>query len=192
MKKRDGASVHCVVLVWQFFDNNFTCRWIGRQDPTEWPPRYPDLTPLDFLYGYGWNENSIEDNSRKEIIRCFRLLTPEILQNVRKETEARLYHCLQVNGAQFEHWFRCHSVKFVLVSVLKTPVYPYTCLNRKLTIFVARLFELFCVANSNRSVLKMHATMKWKSFVPCILLKQGIIKIEMGALSVPQTGFQLG
>jgi hypothetical protein len=26
-------------------------RWIGRAVPITWPPRFPDLTPLDFSYG---------------------------------------------------------------------------------------------------------------------------------------------
>jgi len=30
-------------------DATFPNRWIGRDGPTPWPPRSPDITPLDFL-----------------------------------------------------------------------------------------------------------------------------------------------
>jgi hypothetical protein len=32
-----------------FLDETFPGRWVGRGGPTAWPPRFPDLTPLDFL-----------------------------------------------------------------------------------------------------------------------------------------------
>ena len=38
--------------IW-FLDATFPNRWIGRDGPTPWPPRSPDITPLDFfLWGY--------------------------------------------------------------------------------------------------------------------------------------------
>ncbi|KAJ8909342.1 hypothetical protein NQ315_005970 [Exocentrus adspersus] len=36
----------------QHLTENFPGQWIGRQGPTAWPPRSPDLTPMDyFLWG---------------------------------------------------------------------------------------------------------------------------------------------
>jgi len=36
-----------------FGDAAFPNRWIGRDGPTPWPPRSPDITPLtSFLWGY--------------------------------------------------------------------------------------------------------------------------------------------
>ena len=32
-----------------FLDETFPGRWVGRVGHTAWPPRSPDLTPLDFL-----------------------------------------------------------------------------------------------------------------------------------------------
>jgi hypothetical protein len=107
--QQDGAPPHYVAPVRQFLNNTFPDRWIGRRGPTEWPPRSPDLTPLDFFL-WGWLKSKVYKiqpttlhDLREEIIRCCRLLTPDILQNVRAETEARLFHCMEVNGAQFEH-----------------------------------------------------------------------------------------
>ena len=34
-------------------DDHFPERWIGRGGPIHWPPRSPDITPLDFfLWGF--------------------------------------------------------------------------------------------------------------------------------------------
>jgi len=35
----------------QFLDATFPNRWIGRDGPTPWPPRSPDITPLTSIYG---------------------------------------------------------------------------------------------------------------------------------------------
>ena len=40
-------------MVRRFLDQTFPDRWMGRDGPMLWPPRSPDLTPLDFfLWGY--------------------------------------------------------------------------------------------------------------------------------------------
>lgn len=51
---QDGAPPHIKVDVKEFLRRTFTEeRLIGRHFTTEWPPRSPDLTPLDFwLWGY--------------------------------------------------------------------------------------------------------------------------------------------
>jgi hypothetical protein len=37
----------------EFLDMHFPGRWFGRDGPMTWPPRSPDITPLDFfLWGY--------------------------------------------------------------------------------------------------------------------------------------------
>jgi hypothetical protein len=50
-----------------------TGRWIGRGGPIAWPPRSPDLTPLDiFLWGYVKNtvyQVKINDQHMKACIR---------------------------------------------------------------------------------------------------------------------------
>lgn len=49
--QQDGAPAHYAVLTRQYLDFVFPNRWIGRLGPMAWPPRSPDLTPLDFFYG---------------------------------------------------------------------------------------------------------------------------------------------
>jgi len=47
--QQDGAPPHFHRDVTTFLDETFPPRWVGRGGPTAWPPRSPDLTPLDFF-----------------------------------------------------------------------------------------------------------------------------------------------
>ena len=40
---------HWGLAVRQFLNDTFPERWIGRDGPIPWPPRSPDITPLDFF-----------------------------------------------------------------------------------------------------------------------------------------------
>lgn len=46
---QDGAPPHFNHVVRQHLNNVFENKWIGRGGPVPWPPRSPDLTPLDFF-----------------------------------------------------------------------------------------------------------------------------------------------
>lgn len=46
----DGAPPHFALEVRQHLINVFAGRWIGRGGPIAWPPRSPDLNPLDFYF----------------------------------------------------------------------------------------------------------------------------------------------
>ncbi|KAJ4445089.1 hypothetical protein ANN_06888 [Periplaneta americana] len=49
----DGAPVHFSRTARRYLDRRFPDRWIGRGGPIAWPPRSPDLNPLDFyLWGH--------------------------------------------------------------------------------------------------------------------------------------------
>lgn len=47
----DGAPAHCTQEVSSELYEMFDDRWFRRLGPWDWPPRSPDLTPLDFFYG---------------------------------------------------------------------------------------------------------------------------------------------
>lgn len=49
--QQDGAPPHFSLEVRAYLDELLPERWIGRRGPVEWPPRSPDLTPLDFFSG---------------------------------------------------------------------------------------------------------------------------------------------
>jgi hypothetical protein len=49
----DGAPPHFYNEVSSYLDDRFRNRWIERGGPMEWPPRSPDLIPMDlFLWGF--------------------------------------------------------------------------------------------------------------------------------------------
>ena len=49
----DGAPPHWGLRVRASLEEDFPNRWISREGPISWPPRSPDVTPLDFfLWGY--------------------------------------------------------------------------------------------------------------------------------------------
>lgn len=74
-----------------------------------WPPRSPDLTPLDFfLVGYLKNTifknrlhnlNQLEAAIQEEVQN----ITPQQLQNVFNNLKNRINICLQNNGHYFQH-----------------------------------------------------------------------------------------
>jgi hypothetical protein len=47
----DDAPVHFAHIVHDCLNVNFPGQWIGRGGLIVWPPRSPDLTPLDFVFG---------------------------------------------------------------------------------------------------------------------------------------------
>lgn len=89
-------------------------RWIGRLGPQAWPPRSPDLTPLDFfLWGYVKErvfdrECSSADEMRQRLIDVFNQLRehsnedPTLMPRLHAETYRRARLCIEMNGAQFE------------------------------------------------------------------------------------------
>ena len=48
----DGAPPHFATSARKWLDEHFPWKWIGRHGAIDWPPRSPDLTPLDF---YVWS-----------------------------------------------------------------------------------------------------------------------------------------
>ena len=50
--QHDGSPPHYTIRVREFLNESFPNRWLGR-GLVAWPPRSPDLTPLDyFLRGH--------------------------------------------------------------------------------------------------------------------------------------------
>lgn len=107
--QHDGAPPHYGVNVRQYLNEIFPDRWIGRRGPIEWPPRSPDLTPLDFfLWGYIKNKVYVTqpqnlNDLRQRITDEMRLIPREMYQNAVLSVYNRLAHCQAVAGQQFEH-----------------------------------------------------------------------------------------
>lgn len=107
--QQDGAPPHYGVIVRQYLNEVFQDRWIGRRGHIEWPPRSPDLTPLDFfLWGYLKSKVYATkpqdlDDLRGRITQEVQLIPPETYRNAVSAVYNRLAHCQAVEGQQFEH-----------------------------------------------------------------------------------------
>jgi len=108
--QQDDAPAHFHHDVKTFLDEQN--HWIGREKPVPWPPRSPDLNPLDFFF-WVYSKNIVYENApitrldmMNRIKRVCEGITPEILRSVLKNFESRLRLCLRNNGEHFEHLIR--------------------------------------------------------------------------------------
>jgi hypothetical protein len=106
--QQDGAPPHWNLNVRAFLDTTFPGRWIGRGGPIAWPPRSPDVTPLDFfMWGYVKNivyETKVQDveTMRARITSAVAMITPEMLARTWLEIEKRLHILRATNGSHVE------------------------------------------------------------------------------------------
>lgn len=105
---QDGASPHYALIVRDFLNRQFPDRWIGRGGPIAWPPRSPDLTPMDFsVWGvikdraYAARPGSIQE-LRQLIIDEFGKLEADYCQRCCENVVTRLLKCTRLNGVQIE------------------------------------------------------------------------------------------
>ena len=89
-------------------DATFPNRWIGRDGPTPWPPRSPDITPLDFfLWGYVkdkvfWTPVPDITNLKARITDGIATVTEDMLENTWREIYYRLDVLRATKGAHVE------------------------------------------------------------------------------------------
>lgn len=106
--QHDGAPPHYGLIVRNHLDREFPNRWIGRASPAiQWPPRSPDLTPLDF-YLWGTLKNMVYSKpirSREQLVEKvmeaaeqLKLRPAPLTDQIRK----RLNLCLEKDGSHFE------------------------------------------------------------------------------------------
>jgi len=107
--QQDGAPAHNALIVREYLSDRFPRRWIGTHSTVPWPPRSPDITPLDFFL-WGYIKNYVygrvfasEDQLRQLVLEAFDSITPNMLRNVLNSTVRRSYLCLENNGYLFEH-----------------------------------------------------------------------------------------
>lgn len=106
----DGAPAHSSEVVYLELCRMFEDRWIGPNGPWRWPPRSPDLTPLDFyLWGYIKSKVYFSPvNTREELLERVRLAFADLEnEQIQRTTTAgvprRIERCLQMNGQHIEH-----------------------------------------------------------------------------------------
>ena len=108
--QQDGEPSHYGREVKDFLHRNYSNRSIGQQGAIAWPPRSPDLTPLDFyLWGHmKWlvytlssiNEEDLVNKIMDDAIAIKN--DPGVIQNAMQSIleQARLY--IDVGGGHFE------------------------------------------------------------------------------------------
>ena len=108
----DGASIHNSRIVREWLNEHFPMRWIGRNSPFElWPPRSPDITPLDF-YFWGMVKNKVyktrprtRDELCARIRQACREITIQELRKVSNQNRKRLEKCIRMNGGLVERGY---------------------------------------------------------------------------------------
>ncbi|KAJ4447737.1 hypothetical protein ANN_09745 [Periplaneta americana] len=107
----DGAPPHFDRRIRNHLNATFPDRWIGRSGPVPWPPRSPDLTPLDFfLWGdvkcfvYETPIDTAEDLVT-HVVEAAHVIRDNVglFERCRHSIVRRYQVCNAFNGRQFEH-----------------------------------------------------------------------------------------
>jgi hypothetical protein len=109
--QHDGAPPHYGREVTTYLNHKFRGRWIGRGGPVTWPPRSPDLYPLDFfvwvvfksiVYRRGKPENREQLVARTQ--NAFEGFTNDFPRFPWQDSMyRRLAACIEAGGGHFEN-----------------------------------------------------------------------------------------
>lgn len=109
---QDGAPAHFALEVRDLLDFLWPNEWIGRSGPVAWPPRSPDLTPMDFsVWGvikdrvYGRAPNTVPEMKRM-IEEEFFTLSQNVmsLQATCRSVRDRCRLCRREGGGHFQQF----------------------------------------------------------------------------------------
>ena len=108
--QQDWAPAHFHDNVRNFLDRTFNERWMGRKgSATEFPPRSPDLIPLDF-YLWGTLKNTVYatkpqtlEELRNQIEHVINDIPIATIQIVCIAVRRRCWECTVAEGGHFEH-----------------------------------------------------------------------------------------
>lgn len=108
--QHDGAPAHFSRHAREYLNVAYPNRWIGRGGPYAWPPRSPDLTPLDY-YLWGYLKSLVYEvkvNTRAELIQRIQDACEQTRNNhqvLRAATQSILDRsrlCINAEGGHFE------------------------------------------------------------------------------------------
>lgn len=107
--QQDGAPPHYHRDVRSYLNEILPNRWIGRRGFVEFPPRSPDLTPLDFFL-WGYLKDKVYASKPTSVIElkatieyeCSQI-PRELIRTVCESIASRCQQCLDQNGHQFEN-----------------------------------------------------------------------------------------
>lgn len=110
--QQDGAPPHFGRNVRQYLNNNYGNHWIGRAGPIAWPPRSPDLTPLDY-YLWGHVKSLVYAANTTVRLECLDKIngafdsirrSPDLIARATGDLARRLDLCRRVQGHHFEQY----------------------------------------------------------------------------------------
>ena len=105
---QDGAPAHTSRMAMDWLEDRFPGRLISNKSDFMWPPRSPDLNPLDFfLWGNMKEEiHRAQPGSTAEVKQLIReflsSISEDLLQRVTKQFISRLRRCIEAHGGVFE------------------------------------------------------------------------------------------
>lgn len=106
---QDGAPPHIARNVREFIQDRFGDRVISRYFHHSWPPRSPDLTPMDFWF-WGFLKSAVYrhqpvdlENLRQSISNCIARITPDQLRSAVYHTIQRMQATIDTNGGHIEN-----------------------------------------------------------------------------------------
>ncbi|XP_011861119.1 PREDICTED: uncharacterized protein LOC105558173 [Vollenhovia emeryi] len=147
--QQDGHPAHTAKATRDLLNKKFGRRWIGLHGLHEWPPRSPDLTPLDFfLWGhlkeqvYATRPVSVQD-FKERIVRACRTISPEILRReqlkIGREVTYLAAQALQQSVARTVGIFQCRVA--VIRSATWTKFPAIFDIGREVTYLAARALQ---------------------------------------------------
>jgi hypothetical protein len=123
--QQDAVPPHFHRDVRRYLDTVYANKWIGRGSINPWPPRSPDIAPLDsFLWEmvkervYQTPVNSREDLEHRITVAC-RSATPVLLMRVRGSFRNRIDAC-ETSGGSILNISLFDSLNFYVLFVIKT------------------------------------------------------------------------
>lgn len=108
--QHDGAPPHNATIISEFLEREFDGNWIGNNGPYNWPPRSPDITPMDFFL-WGTIKDRVystipttQDNMKNRVRDALNSLTPDVIRKATcNSLVKRIELCLQQQGETFEN-----------------------------------------------------------------------------------------
>lgn len=108
--QNDGCPAHYARNVRQYLNEQFPRRWIGRLGPISWPPRSPDLNPVDFFYWgalkdlvYASSITSIDQLQERINSAAEQINNAGYTRRIKRSFIKRCRMCIRAEGRHFEH-----------------------------------------------------------------------------------------
>lgn len=106
--QQDGATPHTARETMALLRDLFPNKLISRFADLPWPPRSPDLTPMDFFL-WGYLKSKVYETApptisalKENIVREVNGIPTSLLQRVARNTEARFQECIRRDGKHLD------------------------------------------------------------------------------------------